>query len=208
MRAAPVRFVLVATLAYAAGLALPAGCASPETRFYVLNPVANTVARPSAAQGNVVIGVGPIELPPYLDRPQLVRRTPGNELDVDEFSQWAEPLQDGFTRALGENLSRLVPTERVVFFPWRRVDDVGYQVVVQVIRFDADEAGEASLDARWSIVQEEGKGRLVTKRSSFTEAAGAGDHGALAAAMSAALGDLSEAIAAEIRGLSAAETGS
>ena len=189
-------------------LVLQNGCSSAATKFYVLTPAARTTAKPPAGQGHLNVGVGPIELPSYLDRPQFVSRTPGNELELAEFNQWAEPLQDGFMRVLGENLSRMVPTDRVTLFPWRRADAVDYQVVVQVIRFEASTEGEASLDARWSIARGDGKSALVSKKSSYRAAGKAGDHDALAAAMSETLHELSREIARAIQSLPVQPAGS
>jgi uncharacterized protein len=48
------------------------GCANtPPTRFYVLPALtgAETVALSSVVKADLTIGVGPVTLPPYLDRP-------------------------------------------------------------------------------------------------------------------------------------------
>jgi len=54
-------------------------------------------------------GVGPVTLPPYLDRSQIVMSDRANELNLAEFDQWAESLQTNFTRVLGENLVAVDP---------------------------------------------------------------------------------------------------
>ncbi|MCK7492219.1 MAG: PqiC family protein [Comamonadaceae bacterium] len=59
-------------------------------------------------------------LPDYLDRLQVVTRTPSGELAVSDTQRWAEPLQEGLIRVLDENLSALLGTERIVRFPWPR----------------------------------------------------------------------------------------
>ena len=64
----------------------------------------------AAAQGPV-IGVGPITVPKYLDRPQIVTRSGRNQLALGEFDRWAEPLQDNVLRVLAENLAFLIPTD-------------------------------------------------------------------------------------------------
>ena len=54
---------------------LLAGCSSaPPTKFYGLTPVSVTKAGHAAADDQLVIGVGPVELPKALDRPQLPDR--------------------------------------------------------------------------------------------------------------------------------------
>src|SRR5262245_66066254 len=90
-------------------------CASTPSRFYILNALtaSDTMAATAGEQGPV-IGVGPIMLPKYLDRPQIVTRASRNQLTLGEFDRWAEPLQDNVTSVLAENLARLIPTDPVL----------------------------------------------------------------------------------------------
>ena len=47
------------------------------SKFYLLTPTADSAARGGTAQStsaDFVIGLGPIKLPPYLDRPEIVTR--------------------------------------------------------------------------------------------------------------------------------------
>ena len=98
-----------------------AGCAStPPTQFYVLPSLAGSDTAPLSAADSrdLTIGVGPVTLPPYLDRPQIVTNTSRAKLTLAEFDQWAAPLHDIFSRALAENLALLIPTDRVLLHPW------------------------------------------------------------------------------------------
>jgi uncharacterized lipoprotein YmbA len=65
-------------VALVAALLGPGACASPPSRFAILNtlPALETVPAAAAPRG-LVIGVGPIRVPKYLDRPQIVPRAPG-----------------------------------------------------------------------------------------------------------------------------------
>ena len=134
---------IVRALAGAALVALMAlGCAPATlpTRFYVLTAVPPAGGAPAAAR-DVAVGVGPIALPGYLDRPQIVTRTGGDEIDLAEFDQWGEPLRSAVPRVLADNLAARVPTERVVLFPWRGVRTVQYQVPVEILRFEGKPGG-------------------------------------------------------------------
>src|SRR5882762_7561588 len=110
------------------------GCfgSTPPTQFYLLpSPTSVDTAPPSSAsQRDLTIGVGPVTLPPYLDRPQIVTRASRAKLVLADFDHWAAPLQDTVTRVLAENLSLLIPTDRVVLYPWPRTKDPDYQVTV------------------------------------------------------------------------------
>jgi uncharacterized lipoprotein YmbA len=120
------------------------------------------------------------------------------ELDRASFEQWAEPLEDNFTRILAENLSQLLATDQVMVFPWQGPTDVVYHVIIDVTRFLGELDGHASLEARWSIIGKNGKEVLTRKKSSFSEPVGGQDYQALAAALSRTVASLSRDIAATI----------
>src|SRR6266498_1510380 len=80
------------------------GClGTPPTRFYLL-PALTDVSSPAAmGERTLTIGVGPVTLPPYLDRLQIVTRASQAQLHLAEFDQWAASLQDTVARVLAEN---------------------------------------------------------------------------------------------------------
>ena len=178
------------------------GCASTEpSNFYVLSPVQAIANGPDAGRSlpGVTIGVGPIEIAQYLDRPQMVSRSSQNELILAEFDKWAEPLKDNIGRVLAENLSGLLSTDRVFVFPWRHSGLIDYQAVVRITRFDTDWLEETKLVARWKILGENGD--LLVMRKSEYRASGKEGYRAIAEAMSQNLADLSRDIAAAIQAL-------
>ncbi|MEW6300464.1 MAG: PqiC family protein [Thermodesulfobacteriota bacterium] len=187
------------------GFFFAAGCSfgkQPATRLYVLTALSKPEGNLSAAGGQgVAIGVGPVLLPQYVNRPQIVTGNDSNELRRAAFAQWAEPLEDNFTRVLAENLAALLSTARVASFPWHGFAPVDYQVVVGVTRFLGEPGGEVSLDALWSIVGKDGRAVLVSRQSSVREQVGGQDYEALAAALSRAVAALSRDIAGAIAAL-------
>ena len=56
---------------------LLAGCVrSPEPKYYTLTPVQDQfIGRRSTPAQKAVIGIGPVKLADYLDKPQIVTRT-------------------------------------------------------------------------------------------------------------------------------------
>ncbi len=61
------------------------GCTvTPPSRFYILTPLDSLAAgkKTRGAQNTPIIGIGPVELPGYLDRPQIVTRAGGNQLNL------------------------------------------------------------------------------------------------------------------------------
>jgi uncharacterized lipoprotein YmbA len=171
----------------------------PPTRLYVLTTLPQSDRAPhTALTGSATVGVGPVELPRYTDRPQMVIGNTGPELSRAPFDNWAEPLEGNFARVLAENLSLLLATDQVAVFPWKGPISIEYQVVVEVTKFLGEPGGQASLEARWSVLGKNGQEVLVRKKSSFTEPIGGEDYQALAAAMSRMVAGLSRDIAASI----------
>lgn len=178
------------------------GGASAPTRFYTLVPVAvpPTEASPITGDRGPAIGVGPVTLPGYLDRREIVTRRGRDEIELGEFDRWSEQLKDGATRVLGEDLAILLRTDRVALPSGRGSLPVQYQVIVEVARFEGVAGADVTLEARWRILGGDGK-ELALRRSTVTEVVGAPGYGALVAAMSRALGALGRDIATAIRDL-------
>ena len=178
------------------------GCSTPAvpTRLYVLTPLTQVEpASRAPGVGDVTIGVGPVEVPQYVNRPEIVTGRDSPVLQSAALAEWAEPLRDGFTRVLAENLSLLLATERVAIFPWQS-GVLEYQVVVHVIQFLGQPGGDVALVAFWSLLGKQGQ-EVLSKKSSFREPTGGQDYEALAAAMSRTVAALSRAIAVAISAL-------
>ena len=180
-------------------LLIASACAATQpTRFYALSSLQPT-ADEASADGRV-IGLEPVILPDYLDRPQIVTRAGPNRMMLADFDVWVEPLSGMFTRALAQNLSVLLETEDVVILPELRDLRFDYQVQATVTQFDIAEDGQAVLDALWAVYGRDGRRLVRQDRSRITEAvAEPGDYAAVAAALSRALEGLSRDIAGVIR---------
>ena len=184
-------------------LAIPlilTGCApNRPTQFYTLSataPAANETLQ--LTEKPLVVGVGPVALPPYLDRPQLVTRIGANKMMLADFDQWAEPLDGALPRTLSENLSRQLATEEVFVLPTTRNVRLDYRVEVDVAQFDTNGAGDVVVDARWWVFRR-GDKLVQSGRSTIEESAGQStDRQGVVAALSQGLGQLSNDIAAAI----------
>lgn len=189
-----------ARLALAAALLALSGCmATQPTAFYTLSslPREADVAALRAPSGPTV-GVAPISLPDYLNRPQIVTRTGQNQMSITDFNSWVEPMDSMMPRVLAENLSVLLGTDNVLLLPQRRPASLDYRVDIEVARFEAD--GEAVLDAQWWVYGQDGE-RLLDNgfariRQPIMQTDG---YASVAAAMSGALAILSRQIAAAIQ---------
>lgn len=184
------------------------GCAVTQpTQFYVLSPLQSPdpLISSTTPVRNVAVGIGPVDLAPYLDRPQIVKRRTLYELDLAEFHKWAEPLKDNVARVLEENLSHLLSTDRVLIFPWTGSADPDYQIPVNLKRFDSTVDGETILEAQWEIRGTTKTGSLPLQRSRIRVPATGTAYPETVAAMSQAIGDLSRTIAASIVSLHTSE---
>ena len=176
-----------------------------DTRFYLLTPIAMSSGEQAAAEGEGVgLAIGPVRVREYLNRPPIVTRTKENKIIVHDFHSWGEPLDKNLTAVIAENLTNLLATHRIVIFPWRRrPPDLDYQVVVDVIRFDGDLGGEASLLAHYGILDfpesQGGERQIGIWKSSFTRQIQDDSYEALVATMSELVGDLSRDIAEKIK---------
>jgi hypothetical protein len=184
--------------------ALLAGCArSAPIRFYTLSPLTATRQKADAVcQGPTMgtVAVGPTTVPPYLDRPQIVRRLSANELDLLEFHQWAEPLQDSFGRILVENLTALLRDDGIQVRPWQGpVTAADYRVGVRLIALDNTGDDAVVLIAEWDILPGEGGESLADRRTWIEKKTTGEDIEALVAAQSEALAELSRQMAVELR---------
>lgn len=149
------------------------GCSSSKfSRFYVLTAVSQETVPPEPC---VSLGVGPVRLPEYLDRSQIITRTGRNELSMAQNDRWAEPLSNTIPRVMAQNLSRLLCTRTILTYPYRATERLDYRVEVNVLRMDGQLGREAVLEAWWSVTDGVSKKVIITERSLFTEST-QGDH--------------------------------
>ena len=186
-----------------AGLALLTACASsPESSFSILSPLPEAKARQETlVEGRLSLGIGPVTVPDYLDRPQRVSGVGAQRIEVDEYQRWGGSLRADIANTLGENLAHLLGTSRVVMMPAEVKLPVQYRLVVDVLRFEAESDGQALLKARWALIDPSAEVALAMRESSFRQPFAKADPDAQVAALSVALGDLSREVAEAIRRL-------
>jgi uncharacterized lipoprotein YmbA len=177
-----------------AGLVAAAGCASATARFYTLDSTATADGAPAVHHA---IAVGPVSIPPSVDRPQLVVQVAPNQVTVDEFHRWAGPLDDGVARAVAGNLAVLLGTSEVAVAPVTGFVPT-HRVTIDVQRFDSVPGESVLVEAQWSVRPVAG-GAIRSGRTVAREAVQDKTFDAVAAAHSRALARVSSDIAAAIR---------
>ncbi len=177
---------------------LGAGCSLRDAppRTYILS-AAGVPATTGAHEGPVV-GVGPVALPAYLDRRSIVMHEADGEIRDSTSHHWAEPLKDGVTRVVAENLAVMIPTDAALVYPWRSPRVVTYRVTLEIFRFDGTLGGPVVLSVRWRLLDKDGN-ELARRTVTLDERPVDSTYAALVASHSRLLAAVSRDIATAIR---------
>jgi len=169
------------------------------TRFYVLAALATP---PADLDSDLSIAIGPLIVPDYLQRYEMVHRKSNTELKYTDNARWAETLPDGLGRTVAENVALLVGTKRVIVYPAPLSGTPDFSVPIEIIRFEPAPDGRVNLVARWVVRNEARSGearRVEVRLSQILETPRNDSWKARSEAMSQAALRLSEEIAAAIR---------
>jgi len=181
---------------------LLAGCGtSSPAKFYTLTPV--VVQRPPEkfveTDKYTPIGIGPVEIPEYLDRPEIVTRAEQNQLILSEFNLWGGVLKADINRVLLENISALLAGDGIPIITWKAAVKEVHKVPVLISRFDGSLNDSIVLKATWAVLEKEGKTFEFFRESNITIPVKGSSYSSVVTAMSEALGELSKEIAAGIK---------
>lgn len=182
-----------------------AGCGgmSPAVKYYTLSPLTGLPQTPPAGiEGDdVSIGIGPVEIPRFLDRPQIVTRSSANRIEVSEAHRWGSSLDADFLRVLADNVSSLLGTNRVAVYPWRERFNPTYRIALDVKQFEGRLGKSVELDVTWTVTVPGASGTSLVRKSRIRESTASKGYEALIAAKSNALATLSREIAQAIEEL-------
>jgi len=192
---ATLRLLPVAAL-LAAGCTLLAPAADPS-RFFGLTALSTA----SADGSSLALGVGPVRVATYLAVSEIQVRTSATELSRSAVDRWAEPLEEGITRVLAQNLSAELGTRDVVLFPWYAEQSPSHQVQLSVRRFELEPDGSGVLEARYEVTALGSRGGHVIRDVELRQASTGSDVAASVAALSESLAELARRIAADLRTL-------
>ena len=181
-----------------AGLTLLlASCASAPTRFHTLDPVPPAAA-PAARTLALPIQLESVTVPPELDRPQVVRRAGPGKLDLSDDDHWAGALDELARAVLATELAARLPPGATV-----KPDDPAppkllRHLDVVIERFEGAVGGPTvTLVADWTLLGTGGNQALARHEERIEVPAGPDMDGTITA-MSAALGQLADRIAAAL----------
>jgi len=187
------RWLVLIMLSWLAG-----GCSNTPMKFYMLSTGTQQAANPDglAFDPHLLLGLGPIHVPDYLDRPQLIVEVAKNQYQLDEHHRWAERLDQNIRRVLAQFLVAQLGVEQVVHYPWSQRQAPDYQINLDILELHQSADGYSRLQAQWQIKHQEQT--VLGKHFSCSLAAGA-DVEAIVNAQSNCLGQLAVEIASGLR---------
>ena len=185
----------------AAGAGVLAACGhSAPTRFFTLDPVA-PAAPPASAYAGPPLKLTAVDIPPALDREELVSELSGGEVRVHDFEHWEAPLGQVARQAMILDLAARLPAGAVLG-PSAPGGAGVATLSADIVSFQAGPGG-ATLQAGWSLTLP-GLPDAPTPRvwraplAELQAPAAGGDGAATAEAFSALLAKLSDQIAAAL----------
>ena len=165
------------------------------TRYFVL-----TTTPPAAPPAPIAaaIGLGRVKLPEYLARDEMVTRKASNQIEIQDYDRWGEPLKDGLVRTLRLDLEDQLGAERVITPPFEPDRPPPLVVDLEVRRFEFVAGQGALLDVVWTLRDPTGA-PLVQHDTKKTVPAPDRDVGAEVAALSKTVAALATEIGAAVR---------
>lgn len=147
----PIRTIFCVALAISLG-----ACAhSPNIRYFTLDD-----GRPAAMQSNSgpSVAIVQVNLPDLIDRPQLVVRTHGHQVKINDMYAWAEPLRQQIPRLLAKRMGEELDSFNVISLPIDAQDyDMDFYVTLDIQRLDVIAGEGVNLDVIWRVVSREGE---------------------------------------------------
>lgn len=156
-----------------------------------------TVPSQPAAPMQPAVRVAAVHIPPALDREGIVRRGPGNTLEISGLNRWGAPLDEMVQRVLTQDLLERLPAGRVVL-PSGPAPAGTEQIVVDILQFQSDTTGAIVFEGSWSLLTPGASAPALIRNIRYSGTASPSDYGDQAAVMSTMLGRLADDIASSL----------
>ena len=178
-----------------------------SVQFYRLNAGAAMldVIQIPETTSQVVIGLGPIRIPDYLNRPQMVMAISDSKYQLSEEHRWVERLDQNISLVLTKFLPSQLGSNRIIRYPWAQRQVVDYQVSIDIIEFHIDALGQSRLTAQWLIKRKDQAD--LSRRFDYQVPASITDYEVMVNAQSACLTKLGQDIAITLKQLMKVDAG-
>lgn len=131
-----------------------AACQSPrDVDYFMLEAV--PINSQLVPHKELTLGIGPVHLPEYLNRPQFVISTGTNQISLDEDHRWAERLDNNILRVLVQNVSTQLASEKVLRHPWPVRQPVDYQVMVDILEMHQEGNSGTLMQLIWQVKKDD-----------------------------------------------------
>ena len=185
-------YTLAAILLMLFASACSIGGKSNPSHFYVLDSQIENINNKKLS--DLRMGVGPITIPGYIDRPQIVTKTESAELQLAEFDRWAEPMEEMFTRTLAQNINAISGSHLIHSYPWPSNIEFDYRISAKVIKFENNANGGALLTVHWQLINTNDQTILKDVHSEFSASAKDTSYSARVAALNDTLAQFAKEI--------------
>jgi len=166
---------------------------SRPTQFYVMSEASDALldSKITSLPEHIQIAIGPIAIPGYSDRSQIVTIGAGSKLNVADLDHWAEPVQHNIERILVGNISRLTSHQQVFPYPANfHPSPESLQISVEIREMIQTETGLVRLSASWNIKRMVDNKLLSRTAQTYIKQEIRGDYVAFATSLSELFGRL------------------
>ena len=111
----------------------------------------STPAPASTPLSDLVLGLGPVTVPGYLDQNEMLDLVGPYEMKYSAENRWVEPLGAQIYRTLADNLQAQLTPDAILAFPWYASDGVDLAVEVSIDPIRLDGSGAWQGGAAWVI---------------------------------------------------------
>lgn len=176
------------------------GCVSsgPKTQYYSLFPADDSVTH-SDSNFNQLVGIGPIDLPEYINHPGIVSLTGTNRISVSGYSAWAGDLAENLSRVIASNLSSRLGAGSVSSFPWDNRVRPDRQIRITFQEFAGTRGGTVKLKAKWTMLDKSGSKVILAGAESLEEQASSSSYNDYVAALNRLVNKFSSQLGQEIK---------
>lgn len=166
---------------------------SPRKNYYYLTPTLGAEKTATQNANNLttqLIGIGPVEIPEYLTRSQIIDNQTSNTLTLADNAYWGEPLDKSILRVIALNLTQLNNSRSFVNFPWRSDSKPHYSLRLHIDNLSRN-GKNANITTTWELVDNDNKKTLLRNNFSHSLPVESGAQG-LALAYSQLLAELAK----------------